>query len=509
VFSSEEGRPPGPPFLVRGIAPGARLVDARGALERFSKRPLVALGAALLALTLAAPGGARTDGGGPQRYVVLFTGTSGLPVNASQVVANAGGRLTAPLPQVGAVRVSSGRADFAAALAASPQVAGVGVDAVRQLIPSDDAGGGAPRPADAPSSGGDPLSGQQWDKARIGASATGSYAVQRGRRDVVVAVLDTGADTSHPDIAPNLDLAHSRSFVPSEPDVQDHNGHGTWCLSAVAAPLNGVGIAGVAPNVTTLALKVLDRSGAGSFSGIAQALVYAADQHVDVASLSLGAFVDKKDKVDYELMRRAIKYAVDAGVLPVAAVGNDDLDLGDKKALDSVVELPADLPGVVGVGSTGSLDQKAYYSNYGSKQVDVVAPGGDRRFQPPGPGIDGGGRVLGAWPSETIASIDPSLREQDGGADYAWEQGTSMAVPDVAGVAALVVSQFGHPHMRPDDVEKILEGTASPLPCPDPPMVTYDVPPGILATNTATCQGNTNTNSFYGYGLASALEAIQ
>jgi lantibiotic leader peptide-processing serine protease len=478
-------------------------------LERFSKRPLVALGAAALALTLVAPGGARTDGGGPQRYVVLFTGMGGLPANASKLVADAGGTVTTTLPQLGAVRVSSARDDFATVVASSPQVAGVGVDAVRQLIPSDDAGGSAPRPATAPASGGDPLSGQQWDKARIGASATGSYAVQRGRRDVVVAVLDTGADTSHPDIAPNLDLARSRSFVPSEPDVQDHNGHGTWCLSAVAAPLNGVGIAGVAPNVTTLALKVLDRTGAGSFSGIAQALVYAADQHVDVASLSLGALIDRKDKVDYELMRRAVAYARGAGVLPVAAVGNDDLDLSDRKVLDSLVELPADLPGVVGVGSTGSLDRKAYYSNYGSKQIDVVAPGGDRRFQPPGPGIDGGGRVLGAWPAETIDAVDPTLREQDGGADYAWEQGTSMAVPDVAGVAALVVSQFGHPHMKPDTVEKILEASASPLACPNPPTVTYDVPPGILATNTATCGGNSKTNSFYGYGLANALEAIQ
>lgn len=469
----------------------------------------MALGAAALALTLAAPGGARTDSGGPQRYVVLFTGTSGLPANAAKLVAAADGTVTATLPELGAARVSSARGDFAAAVAASPQVADVGVDAVRQLIPSDDADGSAPRPATEPSSGGDPLSGQQWDKARIGASPEGTYAVQRGRNDVVVAVLDTGADMSHPDIAPNLDLARSRSFVPSEPDVQDHNGHGTWCLSAVAAPLNGVGIAGVAPNVTTLALKVLDRNGDGSFSGIAQGLVYAAEQHVDVASLSLGALIDKKDKVDYELMRRAVAYARGAGVLPVAAVGNDDLDLSDRKVLDSLVELPAGLPGVVGVGSTASLDRKAYYSNYGAKQVDVVAPGGDRRFQPPAPGIDGGDRVLGAWPSETIDAVDPSLREQDGGADYAWEQGTSMAVPDVAGVAALIVSQFGDPRLRPDAVEKILEGAATPLACPTPPTITYDVPPGILATNTATCQGNSNSNSFYGHGLANALRAIE
>jgi subtilisin family serine protease len=478
------------------------------------KRPLAALGAAALVLTLAGPGAARTDGGGPQPYVVVFAGLSGLPANASQLVADAGGTVTATLPQLGAVRVSSARSDFATALSASPQVAVVGPDAVRRLLPlADDGGSGAPGGAATPLPGGDPLSGQQWDKARLEATPTGSYAVQRGRRDVVVAVLDTGADTTHPDVAPNLDLARSRSFVPSEPDVQDHNGHGTWCLSAVAAPLNGIGIAGVAPNVTTLALKVLDRNGDGSFSGIAQALVYAADQHVDVASLSLGAYVDRKaDKADYELLRRAVQYARGGGVLSVAAVGNNDLDLGDP-ALGKLVELPADLPGVVGVSATGALDVKAYYSNYGTKQVDIAAPGGDRRFQPAPAGVRGGGRVLGAWPAEAIGSVDPSLREEDcrpgrGCATYAWEQGTSMATPNAAGVAALIVSQLGHPHMAPDDVEKILEQTATPLACPNPPTVTYDVPPGILASNTATCQGSAKSNGFYGSGLVDALRAV-
>jgi lantibiotic leader peptide-processing serine protease len=491
----------------------AAAADPGRILER--KRPLLAaaLGAVALALALAAPGGARTDGGGPRSYVVVFAGQSGLPANAARLVGDAGGDVVATLPALGAVRASSARPTFASALASRPEVAVVGLDTVRQLLPPNDAGGSGPRPAGAPSSGGDPLSGQQWDKARIGASPAGSYAIQRGRRDVAVAVLDTGAATTHPDVAPNLDLGRSRSFVPSEPDLQDHNGHGTWCLSAVAAPLNGVGIAGVAPNVTTLALKVLDRNGDGSFAGIAQALVYAADQHVDVASLSLGAYIDRKsDKADYELLRRAVAYARAAGVLAVAAVGNDDLDLGDS-AMAKLVELPADLPAVVGVASTGYVDRKAYYSNYGAKQVDVAAPGGDRRFQPPPSPYRGGGRVLGAWPSETIGSVDPSLREQDCGAggcaEYAWEQGTSMATPDVAGVAALIVSQLGRPHMAPGDVEKVLEGTATPLACPSPPTVTYDVPAGILGSNTATCRGSAKTNGFYGSGLADALRAVQ
>ena len=84
-----------------------------------------------------------------------------------------------------------------------------------------------------------------------------------------------------------------------------------------------------------------------------------------------------------------------------------------------------------------------------------------------------------------------------------------MAAPDVAGVAALIVSQLGRPHMAPGDVEKVLERTATPLACPDPPTVTYDVPPGILASNTATCEGNAKSNGFYGTGLVDALRAVE
>src|SRR5205814_43329 len=84
------------------------------------KRLLVALGAAVLGLTLVAPAGARTDGGGAQRYVVLFTGTSGLPPNASKLVTDAGGTITSALPQLGAVRATSARGDFAAAVSSRP-----------------------------------------------------------------------------------------------------------------------------------------------------------------------------------------------------------------------------------------------------------------------------------------------------------------------------------------------------------------------------------------------------
>src|SRR5207244_11844554 len=103
----------------------------------------------------------------------------------------------------------------------------------------------------------DSLGSEQWDKKKLNATTTGTYAVQRGRKDVKVFVIDTGADMTHPDVAPNLDVADSRSFVPTEPTIQDFHGHGTWTISAVGAPINGIGISGVAPNVTLVEGKVL------------------------------------------------------------------------------------------------------------------------------------------------------------------------------------------------------------------------------------------------------------
>src|SRR5207244_13630754 len=122
---------PGPPLLVRGRPdevgargrPGPMQGGPESSLERIMKRPLAALGAAALALTLVAPGAARTDGGGPKPYLVVFTGQSGLPANASKLVSAAGATVTATLPQVGAARASSARADCAAELAPSSQAA--------------------------------------------------------------------------------------------------------------------------------------------------------------------------------------------------------------------------------------------------------------------------------------------------------------------------------------------------------------------------------------------------
>jgi lantibiotic leader peptide-processing serine protease len=480
------------------------------------------------------------------RWAVVFNQTA-LPDNLDQLVGDAGGVVTEQIPQLGAVRVQSTAPDFAARMSATTGVRAVSVDADFQLIPEDNVAPDAPPlapPEDglqgpAEPAGPDPQPGfdnfynQQWDKMRMNASATGSYAVQRGRRDVVAAVLDTGAEVlpvAHPDIAPNLDFARSRSFVganppggdPSPAVWDDRHGHGSWCLSAVGAPINTVGISGVAPGVTLVALKVLSDTGSGSFLDLAEALVYAGVNKFDVASMSLGGYLNHSDfQALYIVVQRAVEFARSNGVTPVAALGNDNFDLSDGAFVRDFVETPGEVPGVVGVSATGYFNRKSYYSNYGVGKADVSAPGGDRIFQLPPPNYRGGGRVLGAWARENLGGVAPVLREEDCDATsadcgtYAWVQGTSMATPNTAGVAALIISQYGDfspdnsqkLHMSPTAVESILQITANNQPCPQPRTVNYPGAPAPLPTS-ARCNGGTGYNGFFGNGIVDALKAV-
>jgi lantibiotic leader peptide-processing serine protease len=497
----------------------------------------------LCVTTAAGPSVASSDTG---RWAVVFN-QSALPADVDALVASAGGTVTERIPQVGAVRAQSNDPAFGSRMAAASGVRAVSPDVEVQLIP-EDAGAPPPQqlapPVDEPNgpaepAGPDPQPGfdnfynQQWDKMRMNASATGSYAVQRGRDDVVAAVLDTGAEvlpTAHPDIAPNLDFARSRSFVGSNPPGgdpdpavwDDRHGHGSWCLSAIGAPINTVGISGVAPNVTLVALKVLDDTGSGSYFDLAEALVYAGVNKFDIASMSLGAFLNHRDfQALYIVVQRAIEFARSNGVTPIAALGNNNFDLSDGSVMRDFVETPGELAGVIGLSATGYYNQKSYYSSYGVGKADVSAPGGDRIFQIPPPTYRGGGRTLGAWARENLGGVSPVLLEEDcdpTSADcgaYAWVQGTSMATPNAAGVAALIISQYGDftpdnsqkVHMSPTAVESILQQTANNQPCPQPRTVTYPGQPTTLPP-TANCNGNAGYNGFYGNGIVDALKAV-
>lgn len=354
-------------------------------------------------------------------WVIAFKGNR-LPSDVDQMVTNAGGRVVARVPEIGAISAASSNPDFGAAMKGKQEVLAADVAGhMRLIIPSQDVGtfsadnnGGNFSPAGPdPQLMPDPLGNQQWDKMRMNVSIApgGSYHIQQGRRDVVVAVLDTGTDPAHPDIngEGQLDLARSRSFVPTEPTIQDFNGHGTWCMSAVGAPINEIGISGVAPNVTLVSLKVLSGAGEGQWIWLAQALVYAGLQRFDVASMSVGGYIPRNSAhSDYIVLQRAVQFARSNGVLPVAALGNDNFNVSDGWFFGPFIEAPGEIAGVVGVSATGYFNNKAFYSNYGMGKTDISAPGGSTRDYrglpgvgglPPGAPYAGIGRVLGAWSS--------------------------------------------------------------------------------------------------------------
>jgi subtilisin family serine protease len=486
-----------------------------------------------------------------KRWVVLFRQQGSLPDDAAAIVAGAGGSVLARLPEVGALVALSSDANFAAGAARDPKVADVVEDIPFQMIPTGDrlrprvmseaeaAAAGAAEPAgDDTQTGPDPFYNPfQWDKKRMRASNQGSYAVQQGRPDVVVAVLDSGADVlpvphadiAHPATGTNFDAARSRAFFPVQPNPDgdpnpaawdDKNGHGSWCLSAIGAPINMIGMVGVAPKVRLVALKVLDDSGKGSFVSLAQALIYAGNHKFDIASMSVGTYLRRADHESQALIKfvqRAVNYARENGVTPVAALGNDSYNLSDGDFFRDFMMVPAEIDGVIGISATGFFNLKASYSNYGVGKTDVSAPGGDFAVQTTNPPPQHVGSVLGAWAAES-----PTC----GGRPhcYVFASGTSMAAPNAAGVVSLIISQYGDftpdnsnkPHMSPQAVEAILQQTANNQACPEPREVNYAtvIPlPGLPAgtpvgTPNQRCQGDAGYNNFHGKGIVDAFKAV-
>lgn len=223
-------------------------------------------------------------------------------------------------------------------------------------------------------------------------------------RGVKVAVLDTGVDLAHPDLT--VLPGNAVSFVASEPSAQDEHGHGTHCAGVVAGRAQPAGGRryGVAPEVTLLVAKVLDRSGRGTDDQIIDAIDWATDQGAEVLSMSLGSArpAGSPPSVRYEVIARRL---LEQGVLLVAAAGNESL----RPEVVAPVGNPAACASVLAVGAVDGRDRIARFSCGdvdGLGAVDVVAPGVG---------------VLSAWPGGGTRRLS----------------GTSMATPHVAGLAAL------------------------------------------------------------------------
>jgi len=309
----------------------------------------------------------------------------------------------------------------------------------------------------------------QWNLAQIGAPRT--WEIQEGKPEVIVAVLDTGI--AYEDFGPyakapdwgSTVFVQGFDFVNGDTHANDDESHGTHIASTIAeATNNGLGVAGLAFNCTLMPVKVLDNEGRGSFFDVAEGIDYATNfsqggRRVRVINLSLGG------SAALEVVRRAIDRAVAAGIVVVAAAGNESL---------GSLDYPAAFPNVIGVGAVDFFKQKAVYSNFGP-DLDLVAPGGD---------IDQRNNADGDPDGILQQTFDPETAQRFGRYDdfaYFYFDGTSSATAHVAAAAALLISQG---ITDPAAVRKALESTADDL-------------------------GSTGRDDDYGFGLIRPAEALK
>lgn len=226
---------------------------------------------------------------------------------------------------------------------------------------------------------------------------------------VVIAIIDTGIDMDHPDLADRIVPGHD--WVDDDNIPNDENGHGTHVAgSAAAIGNNGVGVIGMAPDARIMPLRVLAADGSGNSDDIAEAIRWAADNGADVINLSLGGSSSLLGRIYNKVdpTNEAIEYANDKGVVVVAAAGNDDTFLTAYNT-----ETP-----VLVVNATNQLGETARFSNFGDPRAVSAA----------------GARIISTAPTY------PTTIWPQGSDGYEELDGTSMASPHVAGIAALMVA---------------------------------------------------------------------
>ena len=278
-----------------------------------------------------------------------------------------------------------------------------------------------------------------------------AWAIAKGSEEVIVAVLDTGIDYTHPDLEENMwinekekygiegydddqngfvDDVYGWNFVPADkrgdqagsPDPMDDNGHGTHCAGIIGAKVNNLrGVAGINWKVRLMALKFLNATGSGDMVGMYRAIQYAIRNKARIINCSFGSSTKSR------LGEDAIQAALKAGILIVAAAGNSGTS-NDRKP-----HYPASYryENVISVAASDNTDKLAPFSNFGAETVDVAAPG------------------------VFILSTFPKGR-------YRVASGTSMAAPMVSGVAALLLSK--EPKLTPKEVKERILATSEPLP---------------------------------------------
>ncbi len=399
------------------------------------------------------------------RTVVVFKDTASIPAAGLALLSSLGGTVTTRWDNIGVAFVSGLSTSALSSLSTSGLVAAVGNDRVLNWLPktrvSAVAADAVVLPQNDPAKARYFADGTQWNMRVIGADKAWA-AGKQGLPSTRVAIVDTGIDYGHREIRTLVDEAASASFtsllvgeagfeasVPVEPQVpgdkpfMDNHFHGTHVASTVAT--NNISVASIAPDVTLIAVKVLNFLGSGSFEGVASGIRHAAGPaNADVINMSLGAEVPADEEgvpALLELMSRVIQDAEKQGAIVISAAGNSALDLDQ----GNIVATPCE-QSTICVSATGPLlqqnfDQPATYTNYGITAIEVAAPGGNATDE------EGGyvnkDLIIGAC---SRRSSEPGLAVCRGNVDggvyfYAYAAGTSMASPHVAGLAAMIKSE--------------------------------------------------------------------
>ncbi|WLR56766.1 S8 family serine peptidase [Mesobacillus subterraneus] len=401
-------------------------------------------------------------------YLVIFKDQQGLPAGFAEAINKAGGQVEDKLDKLGAVEVTSNNANFLKEVKKSALVLEAGVE---NTVYPEQTIEGQTVAVDDLADGADIYNQYMWDIKQVTNNGEswnlpGGTGLSVDGEDIVVGVIDTGIDYNHPDLKENY--VGGKSFVPGYDDPIDQNSHGTHVAGSIAAKGRALG---VGPDLKVTSYRVFGPSGGAATSHIADALMTAADDNVDVVNMSLGgydwfqdpAYATKDIVADVQLFNRAIQYAIKKGVTVVGSAGNNAVDLrspgklsGDDKG--ATHRSPSSQT-MIRVSAGGAQKNLAFYSNYGVGKIDVMAPGGDL-----GPNYDsstGAGRDNSYLALSTVPLFNTN--KEIIGHGYGYKGGTSMAAPKTAALAGVVIAKHGKDNLTPSQVKAIIQNSAEDL----------------------------------------------
>lgn len=335
----------------------------------------------------------------------------------------------------------------------------------------------------------------QWAPQSV--SAPAAWAAGYTGAGVRVAVIDGGVYGDHIDLAGRVDTAAARSFATGSTCAEQWNcdtgtfWHGTHVSGIIAAPANGIGVVGIAPDATIVPVKAL-HGGSGSFGSVIAAIVYAASEgRADIINMSLGAVFNRDGRDAAELtsaLNRAVNFAGAQGTLVISSAGNGALDIDHT---GNVIVTPAQSGNGLAVSATGpfgfgyaatDFSRFSSYSNWGNSLVSLAGPGGDFAW-PTNENCTkttatGAPVTRPCWVFDMVLS---TARGSTPSGAYSWAAGTSMSAPAVAAVAALIKQK--HPGISVGALKNAL-------------------------MNSAVDTGKPGHDPYYGRGYVNAARAI-